>query len=185
MKEKPTIPLPLLFIFEGILILLEVPSWFNIFEPRGFEIDQKFLDMVKVHYIFDDIGTALFVPMIAGAVFTILYCVSFLYGRSGKILSILLVIHMIVAVCLGIFFPIDRYLETPVVDRVTANGYVRGTGSNAKQAITVKSRQPDFPVYIRIDILPEDSYGREFYIIKLGDSVYKAYDPMIYSYQAG
>lgn len=185
MQDKPTIPIPLLFIFEGLLILLEIPSWFDVFEPRGFEIDSEFLAMVKAHYIFSDIGTALFVPMLVGAVLTLLYCITYLYGRSEKITGILLIVHMIVSACLGIFFPMDRYLETPVVDRVTANGYVRGTGSDAKQAITVKSRQPDFPVYIRIDILPEDAYGREFYIIKLGDSVYKAYDPMIYSYQAG
>lgn len=185
MKEKPSIPIPLLFIFEGILILLEVPSWFDLFAPRGFEIDQTFLSMVKTKYIFDDIGTALFIPMIAGAVLTLLYCLTYLYGRSEKVTGILLVIHMLVSAALGIFFPMDRYLETPVVDRVTANGYVRGTGSDAKTAITVKSRQPDFPVYIKIDILSKDAYGREFYIIKLGDSVYKAYDPIIYSYQAG
>ena len=185
MRDKPSIPLPILFVFEGILILLEVPSWFDVFEPRGFEIDQSFLNMVKTTYIFRDIGTALFVPMILGAILTVIYCICYLYGRSGKMISILLIIHMIVSVSLGIFYPMDRYLETPSVETVTADGYTRGIGPNAKSAITVNSANPNFPIFIHIDILPDKVEGRSFYVIKLGDSVYKAYDPSVYNYHAG
>lgn len=185
MKDKPLIPIPLLFIFEGILILLGVPSWFGLFDPRGFEIDQAFLDKVKIQYIFEDIASALFVPMIIGAVLTLIYCISYLFGRTGKLISALLIIHMAVSAGLGIFFPMDRYMETPRVEKVLADGYTKGTGPGAKSAITVDSKNPNFPVFIRIDVLPDDVAGREFYVIKMGDSVYKAYDPMIYTYHAG
>ena len=185
MKEKPSIPLPLLFIFEGLLILLEVPSWFDVFRPRGFEIDQTFLSMVKAKYIFDDIGTALFIPMIVGAVLTILYCITYLYGRSEKVTGILLVIHMLVSAALGIFFPMDRYLETPRVETVVADGYSKGYGPNGKTAITIPQSNPNFPVYVQIDILRGDAYGRTFYAIRMGNSIYKAYDPGVYSYYAG
>ena len=90
--------------------------------------------------------------MILGAILTVIYCICYLYGRSGKMIGILLIIHMIVSVSLGIFYPMDRYLETPSVETVTADGYTRGIVPNAKSAITVISANPNFPIFIHIDI---------------------------------